>query len=90
MYGAYLVTRFLFWAIPAPGWTSVMVSLYFLTGLLFANVGIIGLYLGEVFSEAKGRPLYLVQDATESWFETASVQPTDASEERSPAREVVE
>jgi glycosyltransferase involved in cell wall biosynthesis len=55
-----LLIRYFFFDIPAAGWTSVMVSLYFLFGVLFANLGVIGLYIGGCFDETKRRPLYLV------------------------------
>ena len=41
-----------------------MVSIYFIGGLLFANLGILGLYLGKVFDETKGRPLYVIRERT--------------------------
>ncbi|HET7628500.1 MAG TPA: glycosyltransferase family 2 protein [Bacillales bacterium] len=62
LYGLSLVYRYLFLFQPVPGWTSVMVSLYFIGGLLFANFGVIGLYIGKIFDEVKQRPLYIVQD----------------------------
>ncbi|MEN6461515.1 MAG: glycosyltransferase family 2 protein [Syntrophomonas sp.] len=62
IYGLYLILRYLFMAQPPQGWTSVMVSVYFIGGLLFANLGIIGLYLGKVFDETKNRPLYLLKE----------------------------
>jgi len=46
----------------APGWTSVMVSIYFIGGLLFANLGVIGLYIGKIFDETKERPLYIIKE----------------------------
>ena len=64
MYAAYLVIGHLVWGVPVPGWTSVMVSIYFIGGLLFANLGILGLYLGKVFDETKGRPLYVIRERT--------------------------
>lgn len=63
-YGLWLAFRRLAWGVGVEGWTSVMVSLYFLTGLLFANLGVIGLYLGRVFNEAQSRPLYVVRTTT--------------------------
>ena len=42
------------------GWTSVIVSIFFLSGLLMANLGLLGLYLGKVFDETKSRPLYII------------------------------
>lgn len=66
IYGVYLFIRYFFLAEPVQGWTSVMVSIYFVSGLIFFNFGIIGLYIGKVFNETKGRPLYLIQDKTDN------------------------
>lgn len=64
IYGMYLFIRYFFLAQPVQGWTSVMVSIYFIGGLIFFNFGVLGLYLGKVFNEVKGRPLYLIRDMT--------------------------
>jgi dolichol-phosphate mannosyltransferase len=45
---------------PVEGWTSVMVSIYFIGGLLFANMGMLGLYIGKIFNETKDRPIYII------------------------------
>lgn len=66
VYGLYLFIRYFFLAEPVHGWTSVMVSIYFISGLIFFNFGVLGLYLGKVFNETKARPLYLIQDKTET------------------------
>ncbi len=62
IYACYLIFRYYYWTIPVTGWTSIMVSLYFLSGLIMINMGILGLYLGKVFNEAKGRPLYVIKE----------------------------
>jgi dolichol-phosphate mannosyltransferase len=62
-YGAYLIYRYLFLTQHVEGWTSVMVSIYLIAGLLFANFGMIGLYIGKIFEETKGRPIYIIRDA---------------------------
>lgn len=75
IYGLYLMFRYFFLFQPVAGWTSVMVSIYFIGGLIFFNFGVLGLYIGKVFDETKGRPLYLIQDKTESFdSESASGQ----------------
>jgi len=61
-YATWLVMRYFLYAIPVPGWTSLMVALYFMFGMLFGVLGILGLYIGKIFDEAKGRPLYLIQE----------------------------
>jgi len=60
VYTVWLGIRKLALDIPVEGWTSLMVSLWFLGGLIIANLGIIGIYLGKVFDETKKRPLYVV------------------------------
>ena len=57
----YFVAKYFVRGIPVTGWTSMMVSLWFLGGVLLANLGILGLYLGRVFNEVKNRPLYVVR-----------------------------
>jgi len=43
------------------GWTSLIVSMYLLSGVLLISLGILGIYIGYIFNEAKGRPLYIVR-----------------------------
>ena len=62
LYALMLVIRYVTLGVTVAGWTSLMVVTSFLSGLLFANLGILGLYLGKVFDEVKGRPLYCVQE----------------------------
>jgi dolichol-phosphate mannosyltransferase len=61
LYACWLAIRYYLYNVNVAGWTSVMVSLFFLTGVILADLGIIGLYLGKVFDEAKRRPLYIVR-----------------------------
>lgn len=48
----------------APGWSSLMFVLLFTGGLLMVMLGIIGLYVGYIFQEVKGRPIYLIRRVT--------------------------
>ena len=64
LYGVWLIIRYYAFSIEAEGWTSVMVSIYFIGGLMFANMGMLGLYIGKIFDETKDRPIYLVQETT--------------------------
>lgn len=45
----------------ALGWPSIMCSIWFLGGLQIFFLGIIGEYIGKIYSEAKGRPRYVIQ-----------------------------
>jgi polyisoprenyl-phosphate glycosyltransferase len=44
------------------GWTSVIVTITFFGGLQLCILGIMGLYLGKVFMQAKQRPLYIIKE----------------------------
>ena len=63
-YAIYLVARYILVDISVAGWTSVMVSIYFVAGLLLVNLGFVGLYIGKIFNETKKRPLYVVDETT--------------------------
>ena len=62
-YLIYLTVRYFYFDVPL-GWTSIMVSIFFIGGLLFANLGLLGLYLGKIFDETKRRPLYIIESKT--------------------------
>ena len=53
------VQRFLGQTIP--GWSALMVSIWFLGGLQLFALGIIGEYIGKIYSEVKARPKYIVE-----------------------------
>ena len=42
------------------GWTSLMVSLWFIGGVVTTGVGITGIYIGKIYTEVKRRPRYFV------------------------------
>jgi hypothetical protein len=58
--GIGLIVYHLVGAKPVQGWTSVIVSLYFIGGLIIANMGLVGAYIGKIYEESKGRPPYIV------------------------------
>ena len=48
------------------GWTSLVVSLWFLGGLILLSIGVIGEYVAKIYLEVKRRPRYLVQEFIDS------------------------
>lgn len=62
LYAGYLVFHKLILATPMDGWTSVMVSIWLLGGMIISFVGLIGIYLSKVFSESKQRPSTIVRE----------------------------
>jgi len=61
-YALWLVLSYFLYGDIAEGWTSLMVSMFFMFGLLFGILGILGLYIGKIFDEVKRRPLYIIQE----------------------------
>ena len=45
-----------------PGWTSIMAAMGLLGGMQFLMLGIIGAYLGRLYDQNKGRPLFMIRD----------------------------
>lgn len=44
------------------GFTTTVFSIWFVGGMLMMQIGIVGLYIGKIFDQVKGRPLYVVMD----------------------------
>jgi len=59
---AYIIVRTLVSGILVPGYASLMVAVLFLGGLQLLSLGILGEYVGRIFTETKRRPLYVVRD----------------------------
>lgn len=60
LYGSWVVIEELVYGIPLPGYPTIVASIMFFAGVQLLSVGIIGEYLGRVFDEVKGRPIYVV------------------------------
>lgn len=61
LYVAYLVFYKLMVGTPMDGWTSVMVSIWLIGGMMITFLGVIGIYISKVFCETKSRPLFIVR-----------------------------
>jgi putative glycosyltransferase len=59
--GAVLLYKSLSGEIGVPGWASIMVSIWFLGGLIIFCIGVIGMYLAKIFTEIKQRPYTIVR-----------------------------
>lgn len=60
----YIVIRLirtLLYGVDIPGYESILIIMLFLGGMQLLTLGILGDYLGRVFNEVKGRPLYIVR-----------------------------
>ncbi len=62
LYGLFIILDTLFFGNPVAGYPSLLVVILFLGGIQLMALGVIGEYLGRMFDETKGRPLYLIRD----------------------------
>jgi polyisoprenyl-phosphate glycosyltransferase len=58
-----------------PGWTGIIVSILLLSGFIILSTGVTGLYIGKVFDQSRGRPLFIVDRMVESPRTPASEHP---------------
>jgi dolichol-phosphate mannosyltransferase len=61
LFGIYNLILYLNHQISVPGYTSLLLSVWFLGGLMMMVLGIIGLYVGKIFEGVKNRPVYIVE-----------------------------
>lgn len=45
-----------------PGWASLILSIWIVGGFILISLGIVGTYIGQIYSETKRRPLYHIQE----------------------------
>jgi polyisoprenyl-phosphate glycosyltransferase len=55
----------------APGWASVVLAISLFSGVQLLTLGILGEYIGRLYVEAKGRPLYFVAEDTREQVQIA-------------------
>lgn len=62
VYIVYTISRVFAYGIPVPGYASILVSIWFLGGIIVFSVGVVGIYLSRVFIEVKNRPYTIVRE----------------------------
>lgn len=61
IFGSINIVLYFLNEIEVPGYASIIVSIWFFAGLIILMLGILGLYLGKVFEETKGRPIFITE-----------------------------
>lgn len=73
VYSSFLLINWLFLANPPGGYTSIMASIWLLSGLIIAFIGVVGIYLAKIYSEVKQRPYTIVRNVYRQ-AETRSIE----------------
>ncbi|HIP49213.1 MAG TPA: glycosyltransferase [Lutibacter sp.] len=63
-YGLWILIRYYTCNVTVEGWTTVVVSIFFMGGIIIASLGIVGLYIGRIYDETKNRPFYTIEQKT--------------------------
>lgn len=61
IYGGFIVARTLVSGVEVPGYASLLTAVLFLGGVQLISLGVIGEYIGRIYMESKGRPIYVVR-----------------------------
>jgi glycosyltransferase involved in cell wall biosynthesis len=86
-YAFWLVIHTMLYGNPVPGYASLMVAVLFLGSLNIVATGVLGEYVGRIYSEVRNRPLYLVremrgleaqEDQAKTWNEKTVIASTSS------------
>ncbi|MPZ32277.1 MAG: glycosyltransferase [Rhodospirillales bacterium] len=66
LYALFIVTRVLLFGIDTPGYASLLIAVLLMGAIQLLSLGIIGEYLGRLFLEVKGRPIYVIEGIYEN------------------------
>jgi glycosyltransferase involved in cell wall biosynthesis len=71
LYAMFIIARVLIFGVDTPGYASLLIIVLMMGGIQLLSLGIIGEYLGRLFLEVKGRPIYVVEGV----YEDGTLQP---------------
>jgi dolichol-phosphate mannosyltransferase len=70
---------------PVPGFVTTVISILFIGGVQLICVGIIGEYVGRIYDEVKGRPLWVLRETT-GWTDVSDASPAPDPSVSGPTR----
>jgi len=59
--GLIYFVRYLLGYVTVSGYASLIISLWFIGGMVILLLGVIGLYLGKAFDKIKNRPIFIIE-----------------------------
>ena len=74
IYASFVIIKTLILGVDEPGYASLMVVILTLGGIILISLGLLGEYLGRIYNEVKGRPIYVVRKIHEN---ATSISSTD-------------
>ncbi|WP_159564754.1 glycosyltransferase family 2 protein [Budvicia diplopodorum] len=77
LYGFWVIISKLMWGNAVSGYASLMTVLLFLGGVQLIGIGVLGEYIGRIFTEAKHRPRYIIESILP---ETLNTEGNDSEE----------
>lgn len=61
-----LIMKIFFPAVTIEGWTFIVISILFMGGVQLIMLGVLGSYIGRIYTETQNRPLYMISEVHES------------------------
>ena len=61
IYGCWIIIKTLLFGVDVPGYASLLTAILFLGGIQLMGIGILGEYIGRIYSESKQRPIYIIR-----------------------------
>jgi glycosyltransferase involved in cell wall biosynthesis len=61
IYGCWIIIKTLAFGIDVPGYASLLTAILFLGGIQLMGIGVLGEYIGRIYSESKQRPVYIIR-----------------------------
>lgn len=63
--GSYYLVQYITQGIVVVGYTSLILSIWFLSGIIIFSIGVLGLYVGKIFDTSKKRPTFIIEKIIE-------------------------
>lgn len=65
LYAVYLIIKTMVFGVETPGYASLMIVILFASGVQLIGIGVLGEYIGRIFTEVKERPSYIIREIIE-------------------------
>ncbi|WP_020589587.1 glycosyltransferase family 2 protein [Desulfobacter curvatus] len=62
IYGSFIVIKTLVLGVDVPGYASLLTIILFMGGIQIIGIGVLGEYIGRLYIESKGRPIYIIDE----------------------------